>query len=105
MTGALSIGAATDVGTVRELNEDNHGFVRCGCGDFLVVCDGMGGHAAGDVASRLATDALLQAAVQARPDADPVGMVNAAIHAAQAAVAGAAAKDTTMHKMGTMCHS
>lgn len=50
----VSVGARTDVGRVRRLNED--AFVA---GSHVwAVADGMGGHAAGDVASRLATEVL-----------------------------------------------
>lgn len=42
----------TDVGVVRERNEDS-AFVD-ERGRFVVVCDGMGGHGAGDVASQMA---------------------------------------------------
>jgi serine/threonine protein phosphatase PrpC len=47
----------TDVGLVRANNEDNFGFeLRHG---IFVVCDGMGGAAAGELASKIAVDTVL----------------------------------------------
>ena len=46
----------TDVGLQREHNEDS--FVVLKEYDLYVVADGMGGHRAGDVASKLATDTI-----------------------------------------------
>lgn len=55
--GASIVGAAeTSVGKVRDHNEDCH-FIDPEAGIF-VVCDGMGGHAAGEVASALAVKAI-----------------------------------------------
>ncbi|MDV3219950.1 PP2C family serine/threonine-protein phosphatase [Intrasporangium sp.] len=55
---AISFGVATDVGRVRRHNEDS----ARAAGLIFVVADGMGGHAAGEVASGIAVDALMELA-------------------------------------------
>jgi PPM family protein phosphatase len=54
----LRVGAGTDTGRVRALNEDAY-MLRADEGLF-VVCDGMGGAPAGEVASQLAVDAIVR---------------------------------------------
>lgn len=54
----LRVGAGTDTGRARELNEDAF-MLRAEQGLF-VVCDGIGGSPAGEVASQLAVDAILE---------------------------------------------
>jgi protein phosphatase len=54
----LRVGAGTDTGRVRTLNEDVY-VLREERGLFI-VCDGMGGAPAGEVASQLAADAILE---------------------------------------------
>jgi PPM family protein phosphatase len=54
----LKIGAATSVGRVRPINEDAYS-IDSESG-VVVVCDGMGGAAAGEVASQLAVETISQ---------------------------------------------
>lgn len=49
--------AATDVGCVRQRNEDSHGMVESL--GLYIICDGMGGAAGGDIASQMAVEAFL----------------------------------------------
>jgi serine/threonine protein phosphatase PrpC len=55
---ALEVAAKTDVGCVRVNNEDNFGY-DLDRGIFI-VCDGMGGQAAGEIASKIAVESLLR---------------------------------------------
>ena len=59
----IEAGAATDVGKVRRQNEDNYlAATRLG---LWAVADGMGGHEAGDIASRVVVEELAAIAVPA----------------------------------------
>src|SRR5215470_16304659 len=74
MALAVEVAGKTDVGCVRTNNEDNFGYdSRYG---IFVVCDGMGGQAAGEVASKMGVDILLdyfrnEATPEIQPNSEP----------------------------------
>ncbi|HPB45795.1 MAG TPA: Stp1/IreP family PP2C-type Ser/Thr phosphatase, partial [Microthrixaceae bacterium] len=88
----LNVGAATDVGQLRTLNEDSYAVAA----DLVAVADGMGGHRAGEVASALALSTF-QLAFSSRDEAAMV----AAVDAANAAVFEHASSDLQLSGMGT----
>ena len=97
----MRFGASSDVGLVREVNEDAVAVLpEAGT---LLVADGLGGHAAGEVASRLAVDTLRArlAGLDTVPDDEVGSRLVAALLAASEAVADAAAQDPDRYGMGT----
>lgn len=81
-TTQLMWGARSDVGCVRPHNEDSY-LVQS---PLFCVCDGMGGHAAGEVASSIAVETIAKTA----PQAADAARLAAAVEAANAAVIEAA---------------
>ncbi|HHU84848.1 MAG TPA: Stp1/IreP family PP2C-type Ser/Thr phosphatase [Clostridiales bacterium] len=54
----MNVVGKTDVGLVREINEDYFSVTDCAGGKLCVLCDGMGGHNAGEVASKIAAETI-----------------------------------------------
>ena len=92
MTLRFRAGAASDVGLVRDHNEDSY-LVDDGLG-LVAVADGMGGHRAGEVASAAALDALRIAFGAGAP-------INDAVAAANDIVFEQSVADRNLRGMGT----
>src|SRR6516162_5153140 len=100
---ALRIESAgkTDVGLVREKNEDSM-LLDPGQG-LYVVCDGMGGHVGGQVASQLSVATISEVIRSRNPDPlpeEPDRLVTS-IRCANSAVFNKAHAEPQLHNMGT----
>ena len=93
----MQVGSRTEVGHVRQRNEDAL-LVEPDVGVF-VVADGMGGHPAGDVASAVAIRRLRDVLLGA--GSDPSSLVERALNEAHAAVLAEAESDEDHRGMGT----
>lgn len=98
----------TDVGCVRKLNEDLVAFVTPATnspesrfGALALVADGMGGHAAGEVASALAAEVVRR--VYYSLDASPPQSLRTALNTANRAIFDYAARHPECSGMGTTC--
>jgi serine/threonine protein phosphatase PrpC len=80
----MTAGGISDVGLVRPENEDAF-FVAPGQG-LLVVADGLGGHAAGEIASALAIEGVCAAVESHRAHYDPVAVLDDAFAEADGTV-------------------
>jgi len=110
MSYVIQAAGMTDIGLVRKNNEDNFGYdLRHG---IFVVCDGMGGQQAGELASKIAVDTVLGYYREA-PDTTSDGVprfqgvseraaaLASAIQLANQAIHEAGAKDVNVAGMGS----
>jgi len=108
--------ARTDVGMKREHNEDSF-LVNEDLG-LYVVCDGMGGHAGGETASRLAVQTIEKELMSAKlrvddpfaaqtglPESPLAGALREAVEGACAAVFRTSRANPDLAGMGTTCIS
>jgi serine/threonine protein phosphatase PrpC len=98
----------TDPGCIRETNEDSVRYFRpadpaelARKGVIAIVADGMGGHSAGEVASRIATDVIKE--VFYKTDDEATASLRTAFTVANQEIHSASLNDTALAGMGTTC--
>ena len=110
----VTYAALTDVGKKREHNED--AFLVNTDFDLFAVCDGMGGHAAGEIASSIAVQ-VIKEAIEQNADVlqsyrsgaadleryEVIHLLEHAIHTACDRIYEAAQQDDKKRGMGTTC--
>jgi PPM family protein phosphatase len=95
----LEAAGRTDVGQVRTTNEDAFGY--CVDEGVFALGDGMGGAAAGEVASRIAVDTLIERLCAALSPENRRKVLEEAIATANQRVHSRAELDSTLRGMGT----
>jgi len=98
----------TDVGCVREINEDSGRFIRPddetrlkNKGALLIVADVMGGHSAGEVASGMAVELIPEIYYSSK--GEPPRALKEAVEETNRRIHAAAAEDAAKYGMGTTC--
>lgn len=93
----------TDVGRVRESNQDYVYTSESPVGNLpnlFIVADGMGGHNAGDFASKYTVEQIVEY-IKKAPMTNPVDLIRGAVTKANARLMAQAKNDANMAGMGT----
>ena len=99
----IAVGASTDVGMIRQGNEDNFFAEADERRGVFVVADGMGGHAAGEVASEMAVQIIARhlLALSSAVDDGANTLVSTAMQDANRAIFERMLAETDKQGMGT----
>ena len=91
----------SDIGNIRELNEDTFGVHEDEEYNLFIICDGMGGHNAGEVASALAKDTIIDTIGNSLNGEDPMDSMVMAVKRANDKIYTISKADNSLNGMGT----
>lgn len=91
----------SDIGNKRTLNEDTIGIHEDMKYNLFIVCDGMGGHNAGEVASAMAKDTVIGSMETGFDEQDPVSSMEHAVSLANDEIFALSLTDSHLNGMGT----
>ena len=74
------LGFVSDVGNVRTLNEDYYGYLQDKDYSIYAIADGMGGHNAGEVASKIAVEETINVFKKTRSITEAIRKANEKIY-------------------------
>ncbi|MFL0246997.1 Stp1/IreP family PP2C-type Ser/Thr phosphatase [Candidatus Clostridium stratigraminis] len=95
------IGMLSDIGNVRKVNEDYIGFHEDSNKKLYVVADGMGGHNAGEIASKIAVENTIEFVFSARLNEQIDILLKQAIEASNNKIYEVSNTDLALKGMGT----
>lgn len=91
----------SDIGNKRSLNEDTIGIYEDLKYNLFIVCDGMGGHNAGEVASALAKDTIINSIETSLDEHDSISSLELAVSQANEKIFALSQTDIRLNGMGT----
>ncbi len=108
---SIDFAAVTDIGMRRSNNQDAHAAIKADSverftarGHLFVVADGMGAHAAGELASRIAAEQIPLYYLR-KPSGDPIAALRDAVQQANFDIHQRGQQNQEFHNMGTTASS
>ncbi|WP_315114955.1 Stp1/IreP family PP2C-type Ser/Thr phosphatase [uncultured Clostridium sp.] len=95
------VGVLSDIGNYRSVNEDSVGYFKSDNFAIYIVADGMGGHNAGEIASKLAVDSIIDSVKKLNSIEDGEKLLESSIKHANNLIYKRSKEKSSLSGMGT----